>query len=901
MKNIRLPKSKLYRQWAVGLSLLIILSLMLPFTRALAVAGQVDANNVTSAPSIDGNLNESGWNLTTSASKTTIGTPNNTVTFGAMWDASNLYIAVKVLDGNLFNDSANTWEDDSVEVYIDANNNAGSTYDSFDRQFVKGYNDTSLSGIGSQTGVQHAWAAVAGGYSTEMAIPWSNLGVSPTSGLTIGFDVGYNDDDNAGTRDSQAIWWGTLNNYNNTSAFGKLVLMGGTAPTATWTTAPTKTFTPNGPTIFPTATRTNSPVPTATITTGQSAYPSGVAWAVPGTIQAENYDLGGETVAYHDSDAANTGGQYRPSDGVDIEATSDTGGGYNVGWTAANEWLEYTVNVATAGNYTLTERVASAASTGSFRVEFNGVDKTGTITTPNTGGWQTYQTLTQTVSLSAGVQIMRVYFLGNDTNLNYFTLTAVGGTTNTPTITPAPSRSSTPTATVTTGQSAYPAGVAWAVPGTIQAENFDLGGETVAYHDNEILNQGGQYRTSDGVDIEATGDTGGGYNVGWTLANEWLEYTINVPNAGNYTLTERVASTATASSFRVEFNGIDKTGTVVVPNTGGWQTWQSISQTVNLSAGVQVMRLYIVTDGFNLNYISLNPASGATATQTRTNTPTPTATSGSDCWPAWVSTTAYTTGAQVSRSGRNYQANYWTQGNDPDTNGGPVGTGQPWIPMAFCGGINATATPGGTGFASIVSNAQFDQMFPSRNAFYTYQGLVTAANFYPAFAGTGSLDTKKREAAAALANFNHETGGLWYITEVNKNVYCEPSNTQFPCAAGKQYYGRGPIQISWNFNYGLAGTALGLPLLSNPDLVEQDASIAWKTALWYWMTQKGPGTMTPHDAMVNGAGFGETIRSINGSLECNGGNTAQVQSRINAYNNFIGILGTTAGPGNISC
>lgn len=295
-----------------------------------------------------------------------------------------------------------------------------------------------------------------------------------------------------------------------------------------------------------------------------------------------------------------------------------------------------------------------------------------------------------------------------------------------------------------------------------------------------------------------------------------------------------------------------------------------------------------------------NTPSGATAT--RTNTPAPTATSGgSGCWAAWVATTAYSGGAQVSRSGRNYQANYWTQGNDPVTSSGPVGTGQPWIPMSFCGGSSATSTPGGTGFASIVSNAQFDQMFPSRNAFYTYQGLVTAANFYPAFAGTGTLDTKKREAAAALANFNHETGGLWYITEIAKNTYCDAGNTQYPCAAGKQYYGRGPIQISWNFNYGAAGAALGLNLLANPDLVEQDASVAWKTALWYWMTQTGPGTMTPHNAMVNGAGFGETIRSINGALECNGGNTTQVQSRINAYNNFIGILGTTAGPGNLSC
>lgn len=308
------------------------------------------------------------------------------------------------------------------------------------------------------------------------------------------------------------------------------------------------------------------------------------------------------------------------------------------------------------------------------------------------------------------------------------------------------------------------------------------------------------------------------------------------------------------------------------------------------------------TPGTGPSATRTNTPSAATAT--RTFTPAPTATTGgggTGCWAAWVSTTAYSGGAQVSRSGRNYQANYWTQGNDPLTSSGPVGTGQPWIPMSFCGGSNATSTPGGTGFASIVSNAQFDQMFPSRNAFYTYQGLVTAANFYPAFAGTGTTDTRKREAAAALANFNHETGGLWYITEIAQGLYCDAGNTQYPCAAGKKYYGRGPIQLSWNFNYGPAGVALGLPLLTNPDLVEQDSATAWKTALWYWMTQNGPGTMTPHNAMVNGAGFGETIRSINGALECNGGNGAQVQSRINAYNNFIGILGTTAGPGNLGC
>ncbi|MFD8431140.1 chitinase, partial [Streptomyces coelicoflavus] len=65
-------------------------------------------------------------------------------------------------------------------------------------------------------------------------------------------------------------------------------------------------------------------------------------------------------------------------------------------------------------------------------------------------------------------------------------------------------------------------------------------------------------------------------------------------------------------------------------------------------------------------------------------------------------------------------------------------------------------------------------------------------------------------------------------------------------------------------------------------------------------TQSGPGTMTPHNAMVNGAGFGQTIRSINGSLECDGKNPAQVQSRVTKYQQFAQILGVSPG-GNLYC
>lgn len=205
--------------------------------------------------------------------------------------------------------------------------------------------------------------------------------------------------------------------------------------------------------------------------------------------------------------------------------------------------------------------------------------------------------------------------------------------------------------------------------------------------------------------------------------------------------------------------------------------------------------------------------------------------------------------------------------------------------------------------AFVVSEAQFNQMFPNRNSFYTYQGLTDALSAYPGFANTGSDTVKKQEAAAFLANVNHETGGLVHIVEQNTSNYphyCD-SSQPYGCPAGQAaYYGRGPIQLSWNFNYKAAGDALGIDLLGNPWLVEQDAAVSWKTALWFWNTQSGAGSMTPHDAMVNQRGFGETIRSINGSIECNGGNPGQVQSRIDAYQRFVQILGTTPGS-NLSC
>lgn len=220
---------------------------------------------------------------------------------------------------------------------------------------------------------------------------------------------------------------------------------------------------------------------------------------------------------------------------------------------------------------------------------------------------------------------------------------------------------------------------------------------------------------------------------------------------------------------------------------------------------------------------------------------------------------------------------------------------------------SATATPTADSAATaedfVVSEAQFEQIFPNRNPFYTYQGLVDALQAYPDFANTGSEEVKKREAAAFLANVSHETGGLVHIVEQNEDNYphyCDASQP-YGCPAGQAaYYGRGPIQLSWNFNYKAAGDALGIDLLNNPYLVEQDPSVAMQTGLWYWNTQPGPGTMTAHDAIVGDHGFGETIRAINGTLECDGGNPTQVQSRIDLFTSIVAILGTTTGD-NLSC
>lgn len=295
--------------------------------------------------------------------------------------------------------------------------------------------------------------------------------------------------------------------------------------------------------------------------------PHDSAHQVPGSIQAEDFDEG----AYWDSTTGNSGHAYRATD-VDIEWTTDSGGGFNVGWIAAGEWLEYTIHVSATGLYDLSARVASPYEGRSFRVLVDGTDATGSVTVPRTGAWQSWQTVTRPfVHLSAGSHRLRFVAITSGFNLNWISLS--------------PS-----------------AAVAHPVPGTIQAEDFDED----AYWDSTSGNQGGAYRTTD-VDIQPTGDAGGGFNVGWIDSGEWLEYTIHVHETGYYDLSARVASPHVGRSFRVLVNGTDATGSIAVPYTGGWQIWQTVTPSpLHLQAGTHRLRFVAITNGFNLNWMALS-------------------------------------------------------------------------------------------------------------------------------------------------------------------------------------------------------------------------------------------------------------------------------------------------------
>ena len=179
--------------------------------------------------------------------------------------------------------------------------------------------------------------------------------------------------------------------------------------------------------------RSNSASYTMKVTAKREPFTAGKPATLPGTLQTEYYDKGGEGAAYHDNDAQNQGdANYRASEGVDIV---NGNGGRALGYTSTGEWVEYTIDVQEAGNYSFKATVSSGVNNSGFSINLNKngkITKLADIKVPQTGSnnWDTYKVVEGTLSqpLEAGEQILRIVITGSNCNIDkiQFTNTATG-------------------------------------------------------------------------------------------------------------------------------------------------------------------------------------------------------------------------------------------------------------------------------------------------------------------------------------------------------------------------------------------------------------------------------------------------------------------------------------------
>ena len=231
-----------------------------------------------------------------------------------------------------------------------------------------------------------------------------------------------------------------------------------------------------------------------------------------------------------------------------------------------------------------------------------------------------------------------------------------------------------------------------------------------------------------------------------------------------------------------------------------------------------------------------------------------------------------------------------------------------------------------TNLTKFLNQKTWNQLFPNRYGigvkdtinhnpdFYSFKSFVAAAGLFPDFLGEGDVQTQKRELCAFLANIAQETSGGWadapggyfkwglYFLEENsadRTSYSDTTKHNYPPVRGQSYYGRGPKQLSWNYNYGQFSEAwFGNKdtLLQHPDLLAKNPVLSFASAIWFWMTAQFPKPSC-HDIMVGkwvptnddiqkgrSSGFGATVNVINGGVEC--GNAHEQQKTLYRYKYF---------------
>ena len=243
-------------------------------------------------------------------------------------------------------------------------------------------------------------------------------------------------------------------------------------------------------------------------------------------------------------------------------------------------------------------------------------------------------------------------------------------------------------------------------------------------------------------------------------------------------------------------------------------------------------------------------------------------------------------------------------------------------------------THSGSGLQQLISKQQWNQLFPNRYAisatrtgydaaipkkdFYSYDAFIKAAKRFPRFLTGGTLTQKKRELAAFLANIAHETNGGWdeapggrfawglYFLEERGcekgcDHYTDTTRKKFPPVPGRSYHGRGPMQLSWNYNYAQFSRFYfndQQRLLKKPDLLSSDPVVSFASAIWFWTTPQFPKPSC-HEIMsgkwkpllkdsIGGRlpGFGAVMNVINGGVECGGSTSQKAALRLLFYTFF---------------
>ncbi|MHB0777600.1 carbohydrate-binding protein, partial [Halomonas sp. WWR20] len=307
------------------------------------------------------------------------------------------------------------------------------------------------------------------------------------------------------------------------------------------------------------------------------------------SLGAALYDEGGQGIAYHDSSEAQLGSDFR-GEGVDILGAGDA-----VGWVTDGEWLEYTLDITQAGTYDLSFLTAlgnqdgGRSITAAFTQDNETYITTSPIVTEYSGSWDAYTDSDAIqVDLNAGEQVLRLTFNGGSQNLASFELA----------LEPDNASGQLPFNTDHTP---------WQVGDTLtlDAVLFDEGGQDIAYSDTEAAQLGSDYR-QEGVDILNEGTA-----IGWIRDEEWVEYTLDVEEAGTYDLSFLVATPNAGRSITasVEQDGsfYEDSGPVAVPSSGDWNDFVT-TQTLelDLQAGEQTLRLSFNGGSMNLQSFTLD-------------------------------------------------------------------------------------------------------------------------------------------------------------------------------------------------------------------------------------------------------------------------------------------------------